>query len=92
MFLKAVIYSKVMEVKLMVYDSDPTNARIMMKYNSFHSMNPSYGRERKIFQINLNTTMQMQCSISFQMSMQTIILAMNNVYMYFPNTSINSKI
>jgi hypothetical protein len=47
MFLKAVVYSKVMEVKLMMYDSDPNNARIMMKYDSFHSMNPSYGRERK---------------------------------------------
>jgi hypothetical protein len=73
MFLKAVVYSKVTEVKLMMYDSDPNNARIMMKYNPFHSMNPIYGRERQIFQINLNTTMQMQCSISFQMPIQTII-------------------
>jgi hypothetical protein len=72
MFLKAVVYSKVTEVKLVMYDSDPNNARIMMKYNSFHSMNPSYGRE-SIFQINLNTTMQVQCSISVQMPMQTII-------------------
>ena len=47
MFLRAIDYSKVMEVKLMMYDSDPNNARIIMKYDSFHSMNPSYGRERK---------------------------------------------
>jgi hypothetical protein len=73
MFLRAFTYSKVTEVKLMMSDADPNNARIMMKYNSFHSMNPSYGRERKFFQINLNTTKQMQCSISFQMPMQTII-------------------
>jgi hypothetical protein len=63
MFLKAVVYLKVTEVKLMMYDSDPNNARIMMKNGSFHSMNPSYGRE-SIFQIKLNTTMQVQCSIS----------------------------
>jgi hypothetical protein len=46
MFVKAVVYSKVTEVKLMMYDSDPNNVRIMIKYNTFHSMNPSYGRER----------------------------------------------
>jgi hypothetical protein len=73
MFLKAVVYSKVTEVKLMVYDSDPNNARIMMKYNSFHSMNPSYGRERENFPNQLYTTMRMQCTISFHMPMQTII-------------------
>jgi len=65
MFLKAVVYSKVTEVKLMVYDSDPNNARIMMKYNSFHSMNPSYERERMISKSNAITTMHMQCSTSF---------------------------
>ena len=68
MFLKAVVYAKVTEVKLMMYDSDPNNARIMMKNDSFHSMNPSYERE-SIFQINLNTTMQVQFSISVQMPM-----------------------
>jgi hypothetical protein len=73
MFLKDVVYSKVMEVKLMMYDSNPNNARIMMKYNLFHSMNPIYRREKQVFQINLNTTMQMQCSISFQIPIQTII-------------------
>jgi hypothetical protein len=41
-----------------------------MKYNTFHLMNPIYGRERK-FPNQLCTTMQ--CTISFQMSMQTII-------------------
>ena len=48
MFLRAVVYSRVTEVKLMLYDSDPNNARMMMKYNTFHSMNHIYGRERKI--------------------------------------------
>jgi hypothetical protein len=72
MFLKAVVYSKVTEVKLMLYDSDPNNARIMMKYNTFHSMNPIYGRERK-FSKSTQYYNAMQCSISFQMSMQTII-------------------
>ena len=47
MFLRAVVYSKVTEVKLMLYDSDPNNARMIMKYNTFHSMNPIYGRERE---------------------------------------------
>ena len=65
MFLKVVVYMKVTEVKLMMYDSDPNNARIMMKYNLFHSMNPSYGREKTISQSNAITTMHMQCSISF---------------------------
>jgi hypothetical protein len=46
MFLKEIVYSKVTGVKLMMYDFDPNNARIMMKYNPFPSMNPSYGRER----------------------------------------------
>jgi hypothetical protein len=71
MFLRAVVYSKVTEVKLVVYDSDPNNARITMKNNTFHSMNPIYGRERENFPNQLCTTMQ--CTISFQMSMQTII-------------------
>jgi hypothetical protein len=60
MFLRAVVYSKVTEVKLMLYDSDPKNARITMKYDSFHSMNPSYGKE-KIFQINSI----LQCNAQF---------------------------
>jgi len=47
MFLRAVVYSKVTEVKLMLCDSDPNNARMIMKYDSFHSMNPIYGKERK---------------------------------------------
>jgi hypothetical protein len=63
MFLKAVVYSKVTEVKLVLYEFDPNNARMIMKYNTFHSMNPIYGRE-KIFQINS----VLQCTISFQMS------------------------
>ena len=58
MFLKDVVYSKVTEVKPMLYDSDPNNARIMMKYNSFHSMNPSYGRERKFSK----STQLLQCN------------------------------
>ena len=47
MFLKAVVYSKVTEVKLMLYDPDPNNARMRMKCITFRSMNPMYGRERK---------------------------------------------
>jgi hypothetical protein len=52
MFLRAVVYPKVMEVKLMLCDSDPNNARIMMKYDSFHSMNPIYGKEREFSKSN----------------------------------------
>jgi hypothetical protein len=66
MFLRAVVYSKVTEVKLMLYDSDPNNARMIMKYNTFHSMNPIYGRERKIFQINP----VLQCNAQFPFKCQ----------------------
>jgi hypothetical protein len=61
-FLKAIVYSKVTEVKLMMYDSDPNNARIMMKYDSFHSMNPSYGRERTFSK----STHVLQCKCNAQ--------------------------
>ena len=47
MFLKDIVYSKVTEVKLILYDSNPNNARMMMKYDSFHSMNPIHGKERE---------------------------------------------
>ena len=46
MFLRVVVYSKVTEMKLMLYDSGPNHARMRMKYITFHSMNPMYGRER----------------------------------------------
>jgi hypothetical protein len=69
MFLRVVAYSKVTEVKLMLYDSDPNNARMIMKYNSFHSMNPIYGRERKFSKSTLNYYAQFpfkcQCKQSF---------------------------
>ena len=71
MFLKAVVYSKVMEVKLMMYDSNPNNARIMMKYNPFHSMNPIYGRERQfsksisILRCNAQFPFRCQCKQSY---------------------------
>jgi hypothetical protein len=61
MFLKAVDYSKVTEVKLMMCDSDPNDARMIMKYDSFHSMNPSYGRERKVSE----STQILQCYAQF---------------------------
>ena len=65
MFLRVVVYSKITEVKLMLYDSDPNNARMIMKYNTFHSMNPIYGRE-KIFQINP----VLQCNAQFPFKCQ----------------------
>jgi hypothetical protein len=58
-----------------------------MKYNTFRSMNPMYGRE-KIFQINLNYN----AKFPFQMSMQTIIHQMKMLYVSFSNTSTISKI
>jgi hypothetical protein len=70
MFLKDVVYSKLTEVKLMMYESDPHNARMMMKYKTFHSMNPIYGRERKfsksisILQCNAQFPFRCQCKQS----------------------------
>jgi hypothetical protein len=89
MFLKAVVYSKVAEVKLMLYDSDPNNARIMMKYNSFHSMNPSYGRERKFSKSiqYYNATYNFLSDVNANNH-----LSKDNLYVSFSNTSINSKI
>jgi hypothetical protein len=87
MSLRAVVYSKVTKMKLMLYDSDPNNARMRMKYNTFHSMNPMYGRE-KTFQINP----VQQCKISFQMPTQTITYQMTMLYVSFSNTSTISKI
>jgi hypothetical protein len=49
-----------------------------MKYITFRSMNPMYGRER-VFQINL----ELQCKIFFQMPMQTIIYQMKILYCVF---------
>jgi hypothetical protein len=66
MFLRAVVYSKVMEVKLMLYESDPNNARMMMKYNTFHSMNPIYGRERQ-FSKSISI---LQCNAQFPFTRQ----------------------
>jgi hypothetical protein len=70
MFLIAVVYSKVTEMKLVLYESDPNNARIIMKYNTFHSMNPIYGRERENCPNQPCTTMQ---QFPFKCQMQTII-------------------
>jgi hypothetical protein len=53
------------------------------------SFNESYVWEReKVFQINL----ELQCTISFQMSMQTITYQMKILYVSFSNTSTISKI
>ena len=73
----------------MLYDSDPNNAGMMMKYDSFHSMNPIYGKERKISK-----------SSQYYNAMHNFLsdvnannhISMNNLYMSFSNTSINSKI
>jgi hypothetical protein len=82
MFLKAVVYSKVTEVKLMMYDSDPNNARIMMKYNSFHSMNPSYGRERKF--LNQSQYYNANAMLNFLSDANANNhLSMSNFYMSF---------
>ena len=54
MLLRVVVYSKEMEVKLMLYDYDPNNARMRMKYITFRSMNPMYGRERNFSKSTLN--------------------------------------
>jgi hypothetical protein len=89
MFLKAVVYSKVMEVKLMLYDSDPSNARIIMRYDSFHSMNPSYGRERKFSK----STQYYHAMHNFLSDVNANNhLSNDNFYVSFPNTSTNSKI
>jgi hypothetical protein len=89
MFLRAVVYSKVTEVKLMLYDSDPNNARMIMKYNTFHSMNPIYGRERKFSK----STMYYNAMHNFLSNVNANNhLSMNNLYVSFSNTSTNSKI
>jgi hypothetical protein len=89
MFLRAVVYSKVTEVKLMLYDSDPNNARIIMKYDSFHSMNPSYGRERKFSK----STQYYNAMHNFLSDVNANNhLSKDNLYVSFSNTSTNSKI
>jgi hypothetical protein len=89
MFLRAVVYSKVTEVKLMLYDSDPNNARMMMKYNTFHSMNPIYGRERNF----PNQSQYYNAMHNFLSDVNANNhISMNNLYMSFSNTSTNSKI
>ena len=89
MFLRAVVYLKVTEVKLMLYDSDPNNARIIMKYESFHSMNPSYGKERK-FSKSTQYYHAMHNFLSYVNANNHI--SMNNLYMSLSNTSTNSII
>jgi hypothetical protein len=89
MFLRVVVYSKVMEVKLVLYDSDPNNARMIMKYDSFHSMNPSYGRERNFSKSTMYYNAMLNSLLDVNANNH---LSMNNLYMYFSNTSTNSKI
>jgi hypothetical protein len=89
MFLKAVVYSKVTEVKLMLYDSDPNNARMIMKNNTFHSMNPIYGRERKFSK----STLYYNAMHNFLSDVNANNhLSNDNLYVSFSNTSTNSKI
>jgi hypothetical protein len=84
MFLRAVVYSKVTEVKLMLYDSDPNNARMIMKNNTFHSMNPSYGRERKFSK----STQYYHAMHNFLSDVNANNhLSNDNFYVSFPNTS-----
>jgi hypothetical protein len=89
MFLRVVVYSKVTEVKLMLYDSDPNNARMIMKDNTFHSMNPIYGRERKLSKSTqyYNATHNFLSDVNANNH-----LSKDNLYMSFLNTSTNSKI
>jgi hypothetical protein len=89
MFLKAVVYSKVTEVKLVLYDSDPNNARITMKNNTFHSMNPIYGRERKFSKSTLYYNVMHNFLSDVNANNH---LSKDNLYVSFSNTSINSKI
>ena len=89
MFLKDVVYSKLTEVKLMMYESDPHNARMMMKYKTFHSMNPIYGRERKFSK----STQYYNVMRNFLSDVNANNhLSKDNLYVSFSNTSINSKI
>jgi hypothetical protein len=89
MFLRAVVYSKVTEVKLMLCDSNPNNARAMMKYDSFHSMNPIYGKERKFSK----STQYYNAMHNFLSNVNANNhISMNNLYMSLSNTSTNSKI
>jgi hypothetical protein len=80
MFLRAVVYSKVTEMKLMLYDSDPNNARIRIKDNTFRSMNPMYGRERKFSRSTqyYNAKFPLKCK--------------HKLYVSFSNTSTISRI
>ena len=63
--------------------------RMIMKYNTFHSMNPIYGRERKFSK-----------STQYYNAMHNFLsdvngnnhLSKDNLYVSFSNTSINSKI
>ena len=73
----------------MLCDSDPNNARMMMKYDSFHSMNPIYGKERK-FSKSTQYYNAMHNFLSDVNANNHIL--MNNFYMSLSNTSINSKI
>jgi hypothetical protein len=84
MFLKAVVYSKVTKVKLVMYDSDPNNARIMMKYNSFHSMNPSYGRKSIV--LNQSQYYHANAMLNFLSDANANNhISMNDFHMSFPN-------
>jgi hypothetical protein len=80
MFLKAVVYSKVTEVKLMLYESDPNNARMIMKYDTFHSMNLIYGKER-IFQINL--VLQCDAQFPFKCQYKQSFINKQTLYVFF---------
>jgi hypothetical protein len=67
----------------------PNNARIIMKYDSFHSMNPSYGRERKISK----STQYFHAMHNFLSDINANNhLSKDNSYVSFSNTSTNAKI
>jgi hypothetical protein len=77
-------------VKLMLYDSDPNNARMMKKYNTFHSMNPIYVRERDNFP---NQSQYYNATHNFLSDVnENNHLSKDNLYVSFSNTSINSRI
>jgi hypothetical protein len=99
MFLRAVVYSKVTEVKLVLYDSDPNNARMKMKNNTFRSMNPMYGRERIFsrstrnymhnFLSNVNANNQLLNDYSLCLSFSTLQQSLKFDFQCFVNDKNN---
>ena len=83
-----VIYSKVTESKLVMCDSDPRNARIWWKIIRFIRWILIMG-EREQFLNQAQYYNANALSISFQNATNHVL--MNNFYMSFSITSINSK-